>query len=138
MLPAGNAEVEKVAVPVEAVPYGVLRVVEPSAVVVVPFSVEKATLPTPLEGVTVTENVTEVPSITVVDEGEIATELAVVRPAAQAVARLYASTEPRPVTTLYPLIGSELEALKPITPVVPDDPGQITSAGFPEGVSPWQ
>ena len=51
-------------------------------------------------------------------------------------ARALASTEPRPVTRLKPVVesASAAEALKPKTPAV----GQITSVGCPDGVFGWQ
>jgi hypothetical protein len=106
--------------------------------VVVPLlRVEKLTVPTPVIGVTATVKFTEFPAYTFVAEGEIVTELAV-REAAHAIAKAFASTEPRPVTKLYPVVVSALEASKPKTSVLPVLPGQITSAGCPDGVAPWQ
>jgi hypothetical protein len=96
--------------------------------------VEKRTEPTPLAGVTATEKVTLVPTVTFVAEGVIVIELPVVREAAQAMARLLPSTEPSPATRLYPVVESALVELNPKTPAV----GQITSVGWPEGVPFWQ
>ena len=55
-----------------------------------------------------------------------------------ATASTLASTEPRPVTRLYPVVVSAVEALNPIIPAEAPVDGQITSAGFPEGCPPWQ
>ena len=57
-----------------------------------------------------------------------------VRKAFQAIARLLASTEPRPVTRLYFVVVSKLEALKPITPPA----GHCRAAGWIVGVPTWQ
>lgn len=57
------------------------------------------------EGVTVAVNVTFVPGFTLVADGEI---VIVVGVRAQTCARLYASTDPKPVTSSYPV-----PALKP-------------------------
>lgn len=51
-----------------------------------------------------------------------------------AVANTLASTEPRPVTRLYPVVVSALVASNPKTPA----DGHITSAGCPAGVPDWQ
>ena len=100
----------------------------PRAVVVPPFRVEKLTLPTPVDGVTVTAKLTLVPIMTFVAEGETVMELAPRE--GHELARLLTSTDPRPVTRLYFVVESKFEALYPITP----DEGHITSAGNPGGV----
>ena len=45
-------------------------------------------------------------------------------------ANLLTSTEPRPVTRLYPVVASAFETLNPTTP----EPGHSTLAGNPAGV----
>ena len=69
----------------------------PKAVVEPPLRKEKLTVPTPVEGVTVTANVTLAPIMMFVAEGETVIGL-VVREADHAVKSASASTEPRPVT----------------------------------------
>jgi len=90
LLPPGSAEVVNVAAPCE-------RLAVPKAVVEPPLRKEKLTVPTPVEGVTVTANVTLAPIMMFVAEGETVIEL-VVREADHAVKSASASTEPRPVT----------------------------------------
>jgi hypothetical protein len=105
-----------------------LRATVPRVVVVPPFRVEKLTLPTPVDGVTVTAKLKLVPIVTFVAEGETVIELAARE--GHEVARLLTSTEPRPVTRLYLVVGSKFDALYPITP----EEGQVTLAGNPKGV----
>ncbi len=95
--PAGSAVVLKVAVPLLVGGNGVFSVAVPKTVVLPLLRVEKLTVPTPVEGVTVALKVTLAPALTVVAVVEIVIELAV-READHAVKRAFASTEPRPVT----------------------------------------
>ena len=95
--PAGSAVVAKLAVPLFAGGNGVFRVAVPKTVVLPLFSVEKLTVPTPVEGVTVALKVTLVPAFTVVAVVEMVTELAV-READHAEIRALASMDPKPVT----------------------------------------
>ena len=76
-----------------------MRTAVPKTVVVPPLRVEKLTVPTPVEGVTATVKPTLLPTATLVAEGVIVMVLEV-REAAQAVARLFTSREPRPVARL--------------------------------------
>jgi len=95
--PDGRAVVVNVAIPLVAGGNGVLRVAVPNATVFPLLRVEKLTVPTPVEGVTVALNVTGTPALTVVVAVEIEIELAV-RDAVHAVNKAFTSTEPRPVT----------------------------------------
>lgn len=86
-----------VAVPLVEGGKGVFSVAVPSTVALPLLRVEKVTVPTPVEGVTVALNVTLAPKFTVVAVVEIEIELAV-RDADQAVNKVFTSTEPRPLT----------------------------------------
>jgi len=86
-----------VAVPLVEGGKGVFSVAVPSTVVLPLLKVEKVTVPTPVEGVTVALNVTLTPAFTVVAVVEIEIELAV-RDADHAVNKAFASIEPNPVT----------------------------------------
>src|SRR5271165_156216 len=109
--PNGRVVVANVATP------GVVEV-RATVAITVPL-LRKSTLPEAVDGVTVAVRVTLVPWVTEAAEGETATVLAV-RVASQAVARLFMSTEPRPVTKLYPVVASEVAESEPMIPV----PGQ--------------
>jgi hypothetical protein len=80
--------------------------------------------------------VTLTPWPTVVEGGEIDVVVLVRNSEAfQAMARLLASTEPRPVTTLYPVGGSKFEASYPKNPVE----GHCSAVGQGATGSPtWQ
>ena len=95
--PAGSAAVVNVVVPLVEGGKGIFSIAVPNAVVLPLLRVEKLTVPTPVEGVTVALKVTLVPAVTVVAVVEIEIEVAV-RDADQAVSRALASTEPKPVT----------------------------------------
>jgi hypothetical protein len=72
--------------------------------------------------VTVAVRVTLVPEMA---EGGVGTTAVVVatRDSPQFTASKLASTDPSPVTKLYPVAGSALEAWNPMVPVVPVAPG---------------
>jgi hypothetical protein len=77
---------------------------------------KKLTVPMAVAGTTVAVSVTLCPSTTLVGAASNVVELAA-RPAAQAMARLFKSTDPSPVTRLYPDVVSAEEASKPINPL---------------------
>jgi hypothetical protein len=134
LLPPGSAVVVRTAVPVAA--DGRFKSTVPKTVVVLLFTVENWTLPTPVDGVTVAVKVTGLLTWTLVKEGEIATELVVrALDAAQAVNSAFMSTEPRPVTALY-LCPPSTE--KPKVLVVPVAPGHRSALGSKLGVAPLQ
>ena len=91
-VPNGRLMVENVAVPL-------LSAAVPRVVVVPPFVLLKETLPVAVDGVTVAVSITLAPCAACVDGGPRDVE-DVDRVPAQAVARLFISIEPRPVTRL--------------------------------------
>jgi len=79
------------------------------------------------------------PAETVTALGEAESAKSGVSVAFHATASAFASTEPRPVTRLYPVVASAFDALYPMLPVVPVAPGHCSPVGQgAAGVPPSQ
>lgn len=97
-----------------------------------PFVQEKVAFPGKLLiGVTVMVIGLALPPAEMLAEVGVGVRLKSTTDAVQATASLFTSTEPNPVTRLYPVVASESVPLKPNTPVLV---GHWIDTGIPVGV----